>query len=112
MPVTRHPSRSSRPTIAAPIPELAPVTRACGTSWITSARRRLRDPRFGHAYMLDRPAMKRECDVQRAIGRLLDRGVRQFAVGLVAGIVRHAIAIADLDVSLGPASAMVRRDGK
>src|SRR5579872_6527516 len=79
IPVTRQPSRSRRSTIAAPIPELAPVTSACLS--ITSA---LLHPSLAHPHIFDRAAMEREGHVDRAVRGLLDGRIGQLAVGLVA----------------------------
>ena len=69
MPVTAQPSRRSRAAIAAPMPELAPVTTACGA--------RPAHPRtqlFRHPHVFDRLTEIGEGDVQRPVRPLLDEG--------------------------------------
>jgi hypothetical protein len=50
-------SRKRRSTIAAPMPELAPVTSASGLAAIVSLHRAARDPGLGHTDIFDRPAV-------------------------------------------------------
>src|SRR6516164_2171710 len=114
-PVTCQPSASKRSAIARPMPELLPVTTACGRSFGTVfPLGGLRDPIRCHAHMADVLPEDRVGEIQRAVGALPDRRVRILAIDRAGGIIAHAIAVAGFEVALPwPGQPVVRgqRDG-